>query len=109
MIEWKPLHKDLGEYLAERRKTAGFSQKEVAQMAGLKNSQFISNIERGIASPPKELLCLFMALYKLNKKELIKKILGVIEKELQQGLKPSLKKRSKSKSHTRSITFKSSS
>jgi len=42
----------LGNFLKERRISNGLTQKDMANRLGLKSSQFVSNIERGIAAIP---------------------------------------------------------
>lgn len=41
----------LGKYLAEQRMSAGISQKQISDKLGLKSSQYISNVERGMCLP----------------------------------------------------------
>jgi len=48
--------KKFGNFLRRQRETAGLSQSEIAHKVGLKSAQFISNIERGIAPLPRDLL-----------------------------------------------------
>ena len=59
-----------GEFLALHRQQVNLSQVQVAQIAGHKNSQFISNIERGKASPPLSLLKLLIEIYGIEPKRL---------------------------------------
>lgn len=62
--------KELGLFLKERRLSVGLSQGEVAKKLGYKTPQFISNIERGAASPPMNLLKELIHLYKISPREL---------------------------------------
>lgn len=41
-----------GKFLAEKRKDAGLSQKDLSQILGYTSPQFVSNWERGLATPP---------------------------------------------------------
>jgi len=43
---------ELAEYLARSRKKKGITQKEVSEKLGYATAQFISNFERGQATPP---------------------------------------------------------
>lgn len=56
----------LGEYLKKRRIQKGLSQQEVADILGYSSSQFISNFECGIYSPPLKKLKILVHLYDLS-------------------------------------------
>ncbi len=71
----KKPYSQLGNYLKEKRETAGLSQKDVSQKLGYTSTQFISNWERGLASPPLVALAELVQLYKINKAEFMDKIL----------------------------------
>lgn len=43
---------ELGQYLRECRELKGLTQANVAKTLNYTNSQFISNVERGLARPP---------------------------------------------------------
>src|SRR5687768_2487624 len=62
---------DFADYLRERRLEAGLSQMDVAKKLKLKNAQFISNIERGLAPVPFQQLKVLKRLYDISFKELL--------------------------------------
>jgi transcriptional regulator with XRE-family HTH domain len=55
---------ELADFLKNARTSAGLSQKEVAAYLGYKSSQFVSNWERGLSSPPIGTLRRLCRLYK---------------------------------------------
>lgn len=81
----------LGNYLRDKRVESGYSQNDVAGILGYKSAQFISNIERGVCSPPMKALKVFMDLYKIPKKEIFELLMVMKASELQNqifGRKP---------------------
>ena len=58
-------YEEFGQYLAERRIAAGLTQREVADTLGYTSPQFISNFERGIATPPLPKLKVLLRMYKM--------------------------------------------
>lgn len=64
-------YEKLGAYLAEKRLSAGLSQREVSVALGYSSAQFISNFERGIASPPLKKMKILSKMYKLPVKEVV--------------------------------------
>lgn len=81
--------KSLGRYLAEIRQKAGLSQAQVAKlMKPMKiGPQFISNIERGICSPPEDLLRELVMVYQIDPDSLIKELLSVEKDRLEATFK----------------------
>lgn len=71
MTKSATLHKKLGTMLKDRRIKRGLSQKEVSDELGYSSSQFISNWERGLCSPPLEALGALTKLYNIRRSELI--------------------------------------
>jgi transcriptional regulator with XRE-family HTH domain len=65
----------LGSYLKISRERAGLTQDQVARHCGYTSAQFVSNWERGIASPPAKTLKKLVALFDLPKKHVLKLIL----------------------------------
>jgi transcriptional regulator with XRE-family HTH domain len=65
-------YEKLGSYLAEQRKKAGLTQREVSLHLGYSSAQFISNFERGISSPPNKRLKSLVKLIDLKEDKLIK-------------------------------------
>lgn len=72
----------LGLYLKEKRVTSGLSQNSVADKLGYTSAQFISNWERGLCSPPMDILNKLIKLYKLDAKTLMKCMLEDTKREL---------------------------
>lgn len=56
---------NLKEFLKQKRTDAGLTQAEVATRLGYSSSQFISNWERGLASPPVATLRELTKMYKV--------------------------------------------
>jgi transcriptional regulator with XRE-family HTH domain len=56
-------------FLKEKRQSAGFTQKEVADQFGYSTSQFVSNWERGVSIPPLSIMKELAALYGVSQKE----------------------------------------
>jgi transcriptional regulator with XRE-family HTH domain len=79
--------KDLAEYLKKARTNAGLSQKEVAAILGYKSSQFVSNWERGLSSPPVSTLRRLCSLYRTNENEMFQIIRDIAVRQLEQDLR----------------------
>lgn len=82
----------LADYLKEKRIAAGLTQKAVSDALGYSTPQFISNWERGLASPPLTALAQLVELYGLNSSELIELIMREQEGELRRVLAPTRRK-----------------
>lgn len=65
---------NLGIFLQDARVRANLSQWDVAKKLGYTSPQFISNLERGISSPPLKVLKVLVDLYGISSKELIEVI-----------------------------------
>lgn len=76
----------LGAYFAAKRKTAEFSQKDVAKKLGYSSSQFISNFERGTGRLPIRKLKTFAKLVKARNKEIRDLIISSENKSLSKAL-----------------------
>ena len=63
----------LAEWLKEKRREAGYTQRQVSDQLGYTSPQFISNIERGMASPPIAVLVKLSELYSIDCETLIEK------------------------------------
>jgi len=61
----------LASYLKHKRILAGLSQGEVAKTLGYSSAQFISNWERGISSPPSNIIPQVADLYHLSVDEFV--------------------------------------
>jgi transcriptional regulator with XRE-family HTH domain len=79
--------KDLAEYLKKARTNAGLSQKEVAAILGYKSSQFVSNWERGLSSPPVTTLRRLCSLYRTSENEMFEMIRTIAVRQLEQDLR----------------------
>lgn len=77
--EKKSKHDNLGTFLQEARVAANLSQWDVAKKLGYTSPQFISNLERGISSPPLKVLKVLVDMYGISSKELIEVV--TIEQE----------------------------
>jgi transcriptional regulator with XRE-family HTH domain len=61
----------LASYLKHKRVLAGLSQSEVAKMLGYSSAQFVSNWERGISSPPSNIIPRVAEVYNLSSQEFV--------------------------------------
>jgi transcriptional regulator with XRE-family HTH domain len=78
---------NVGEYLRQKRIEADLTQLEVAKTLGnYASSQFISNIERGIAFPPLKVLKGMVDLYKIDQDVFIEFLIGEKRKYYEQAL-----------------------
>ena len=84
--------RELGSYLREKRRKRGFTQSEVASQLGCHN-QFLSNIERGVCSPPSDVLRSLVEIYDISESEVLKKLDKLQHEMWKQTLFP--KKRSR--------------
>src|SRR3954465_6490883 len=82
----KVKHQLLGNYLKEARVKKKLSQWDVAKKMGYTTPQFISNVERGISSPPLNALKMLVDLYDLSPKDLMQVISEEQERILKQNL-----------------------
>lgn len=78
--------KDLAEYLKTARSLAGLSQKEVSTILGYKSSQFVSNWERGLSSPPVQTLKRLCSLYKTSEEDMYRMIRDIAVRQLEEEL-----------------------
>lgn len=67
------------EFLRNKRIESGFTQGDVAKKLKLKNAQFISNIERGLAPVPFSTLKLLMKTYEMSYDDLSEKYIELQE------------------------------
>ena len=76
----------LSKYLKEKRLSLGMTQKQCADRIGYETSQFISNWERGVSTPPLSVLGIVCRVYGLDsnkvKKFLVKEYVSKIERVL---------------------------
>ncbi len=82
--------KEVAQFLKTARLAKSLSQMEVAHKLGYNTSQFVSNWERGIASPPVAILRRLAKVYGINGEDLFARILTDTErqmrKEFRQGV-----------------------
>lgn len=67
----KAYHERLGSFLKEARLKSGCVQKVVAEKAGLKTTQFISNIERGLCAVSPAILRVMIREYGIKQGEFL--------------------------------------
>jgi transcriptional regulator with XRE-family HTH domain len=67
--------KRLGIFLAKARKAAKLSQRDAAVSLGYSSTQFISNWERGLSSPPISSLHALAKIYEISAERLYEEIL----------------------------------
>ena len=77
----------LGAFLKQSRMNVGLSQKEVAMVLGYKSSQFVSNWERGLSSPPVATFRRLCELYRTNEHEMFDRLRAMAVKKLEDDLK----------------------
>jgi transcriptional regulator with XRE-family HTH domain len=78
---------ELAVFLKNARTAASLSQKEVAAVLGYKSSQFVSNWERGLSSPPVGTLRRLCRLYQTNESEVFRIIRDIAIRKLEADLK----------------------
>ena len=81
-IELRERFQDVGNFLKIKREKAHFSQGLLAQTLGYSSPQYVSNWERGLCSPPFEMLPKICHVLKISKSEIINVILDQTEREL---------------------------
>lgn len=67
---------ELGHYLKEKRLSSGFTQTELATQLGNVHTQFVSNWERGLCSPPNHCFQKLIEVLQLNRDKLVKVMLA---------------------------------
>ncbi len=99
ILEGKVKHtKILATFLKNKRKLSGMSQKDVSNRLGYTTAQFISNWERGVSSPPMNILKKLAEIYQVGleefydvllqatieeaKVDLHKKVFGTVDKKV---------------------------
>lgn len=81
----------IGRYLKDKRMDKGLSQIEVAKVLSCK-SQFISNWERGLCTPPWEYLKTIVRLYQVPERDIMDFLLTEQEKMIRKNLGFKVKK-----------------
>jgi len=75
----------IGEYLKEKRIKKGLSQIDVAKVLDCK-SQFISNWERGLCTPPWDYLKTIVRMYGISEKEIMEFLIKEHERMVRKNL-----------------------
>lgn len=88
---------ELGQYLKEKRVSAGFTQAELASKLGDVHTQFVSNWERGMCAPPNHCFQMLITVLDLNRDKLVKVMLADSKKIISE------KVYAKSKTQKRSV------
>jgi transcriptional regulator with XRE-family HTH domain len=78
---------ELAKFLKLKRIEQGLSQAEVARALGFSSSQFISNWERGMCSPPLNSLQKLTRLLEIKDNEIIKLLMGVTKRAVEDSLR----------------------
>lgn len=72
----------LSEYLKTKRIATGLTQSEVATRLGYTSPQFISNWERGVASPPAFIIKELAKIYQISADDLFGRLMSEVEASL---------------------------
>lgn len=75
----------LSNYLKKMRRDAGLSQAEVSEALGYTSPQFVSNWERGLASPPSGAMSGLIKLYSIRPSEVIELYLTITRSRLEEA------------------------
>ena len=75
-------HPPMAEFLKDKRTHAGLTQSEVATKLGYSSPQFVSNWERGLASPPVGALRDLTKLYKVSADDMFSVMMTGVEADL---------------------------
>ncbi len=68
-------YENLGKYLRTQREKVGMSQLELGTQLGYGNAQFVSNWERGLASPPPKIIRKLIQLLNIPEKTILNLII----------------------------------
>lgn len=77
----------LAKFLRHQREKSGLSQAEIAQKLGYTSAQFISNWERGLSTPPIQMLKKLAYYYNTDAKELFEICLSFKIEEVKKDLR----------------------
>jgi transcriptional regulator with XRE-family HTH domain len=72
----------MAQFLKEKRMKIGLTQSDVARKLGYSSPQFVSNWERGLASPPVFILRDLTKIYKVSNDEMFKLMMAEVEADL---------------------------
>ncbi|MCB0412028.1 MAG: helix-turn-helix transcriptional regulator [Bdellovibrionales bacterium] len=79
---------ELGQYFRQKRVDAGLTQIDLARVFGYSSSQFVSNWERGLCTPPMASMAKLCEVLKIPKKEIV----DVLTEEYRRTLEKAVKK-----------------
>ncbi len=88
----KPAQNKLSHLIKLNRKKVGLSQKEMSEKLGYTSSQFISNWERGVSSPPMDKLLEICNILEIPQNQIVDSIMFETEQALMSHLKGTKKK-----------------
>ena len=77
----------LSEFLRVKRVATGMTQAEVASKLGYTSPQFISNWERGLASPPAFIVKDLAKIYHISADDLFQRLLKEVEADMIRAFK----------------------
>lgn len=80
------MNKEIGNKFQTMRMRRELTQAEVAKAMGWQTVQFVSNIERGLALPPKSKIKKFAKLYRVNPGEIGQLYVDLFESKLNKYL-----------------------
>lgn len=80
------------QYLKESRMAAGLSQRDVSEKLGYTTSQFVSNWERGMSTPPNKAVKKLVELYKVPMDEFLDLLLQETLQQVTLDFKKKFKK-----------------
>lgn len=83
---------NFSQYLKQSRIAAGLSQRDVSEKLGYTTSQFISNWERGLSTPPIKVAKKLATLYKLSLDEFSELLLQDTLQQVTQDFRKKFKK-----------------
>lgn len=86
-LKIKRPYTQFGQYLFEKRTKAGLTQRDVSNVLGYSSAQFISNFERGIATPPLKKMKVLLKMYDMPVQEVTDLLVDAERIRLEAGLK----------------------
>lgn len=77
----------IGQFLAKRRTELNITQSDLSRSLGYSSPQFVSNWERGLCSPPLQIMSQLCDSLKISKKEVTELLLKQYRSEVEASLK----------------------
>jgi transcriptional regulator with XRE-family HTH domain len=78
--------RSLGSYFKRKREENGLTQLEVSRALGYTSSQYISNFERGLCTPPMKKLKQLVKLFRLDENEVLRMLVEQYEEYMRKTL-----------------------